>query len=81
MAFQIVDDILDTTSNAKTLGKPVDNDRAADKSTYMLALHGINGAQEEAKKHTLSAIKATEALGGNNHFLIDLIHDMEHRIH
>ena len=48
MAFQIVDDILDTTSNAKTLGKPVGNDSAADKSTYV-ALHGIKGAQEEAK--------------------------------
>lgn len=79
MAFQIVDDILDTTSNTKTLGKPVGNDSAASKSTY-IALYGTSGAYKEAKKHTLSAIEATEALGGNNAFLIDLIRDLEHRI-
>lgn len=80
MAFQIIDDILDSTSNIKTLGKPVGNDSAASKSTYV-AMYGIEGAHEKAKNHTAEAIEATEKLGGNNHFLVDLIHDLEHRIH
>ncbi|WP_348534069.1 MULTISPECIES: polyprenyl synthetase family protein [unclassified Lentimonas] len=79
LTFQIVDDILDATSNPEELGKPVGNDSAVDKSTYV-ALHGIDGAYSEAKKHTAAAIEAAEALGGNNAFLLDLIRDLEHRI-
>jgi geranylgeranyl pyrophosphate synthase len=78
MAFQIVDDILDATSNATALGKPVGNDAAAHKSTYV-ALHGIEGARTEAKTHTDAAIAALEALGGNNHFLLELVRDMQSR--
>jgi geranylgeranyl diphosphate synthase type II len=80
LTFQIVDDILDATSNAEQLGKPVGNDSAADKSTYV-ALHGIEGAYREAKQHTEAALQAADALGGNNAFLLDLIRDLEHRIH
>jgi geranylgeranyl pyrophosphate synthase len=80
LTFQIVDDILDATSNPEALGKPVGNDSAAAKSTYV-ALHGIEGAYSEAQKHTTAALKASEALGGNNGFLIDLISDLQHRIH
>ncbi len=79
LTFQIVDDILDATSNAEELGKPVGHDSASDKSTYV-ALHGIAGAHREAKKHTAAALKNAEALGGNNAFLLDLIADLEHRI-
>lgn len=79
LTFQIVDDILDATSNAEELGKPVGHDSASDKSTYV-ALHGIAGAHREAKKHTGAALEAAEALGGNNAFLLDLIADLEHRI-
>ena len=79
LTFQIVDDILDATSNPEELGKPVGNDSAVDKSTYV-ALHGIEGAYSEAKKHTAAALETTEALGGNNAFLLDLIRDLEHRI-
>jgi geranylgeranyl diphosphate synthase type II len=79
LTFQIVDDILDATSNAEELGKPVGNDSAADKSTYV-ALHGIDGAYTEANKHTAAALEAAEALGGSNAFLLDLIRDLEHRI-
>lgn len=79
LTFQIVDDILDATSNAEELGKPVGHDSASDKSTYV-ALHGIAGAHREAKKHTGAALEAAEALGGNNAFLMDLIADLEHRI-
>ncbi len=79
LTFQIVDDILDATSNAEELGKPVGNDSATNKSTYV-ALHGIAGAYSEAKIHTAAALESAEALGGKNAFLLDLIRDLEHRI-
>ena len=79
MSFQIIDDILDSTSTTETLGKPVGSDTSADKNTYV-KLHGVDGARVEAKKHSLEAIEFTETLGGNNQFLIELIHSMEKRI-
>ncbi|MGB0409845.1 MAG: polyprenyl synthetase family protein [Opitutales bacterium] len=80
MAFQIIDDILDATSDPETMGKPVGNDAAADKSTYV-ALHGIDGARQEARRHTRTAIESTEALGGNNALLIALIREMGERMY
>lgn len=79
MAFQIVDDILDATSDAETMGKPVGNDAAADKSTYV-ALHGIEGAHAEAQRHTNASIAALEEVGGKNQLLIELVREMETRI-
>lgn len=79
LAFQIVDDILDATSDPETMGKPVGNDAAAEKSTYV-ALHGIEGAHIEAKRHTDAAIAALEQLGGNNDTLLELVREMETRI-
>ena len=80
MAFQIIDDILDASSSAETMGKPVGNDAAADKSTYV-ALHGLEGAREQANTHTAHAIELCRALGGNTDFLVNLIRTMGERIH
>jgi geranylgeranyl pyrophosphate synthase len=80
LAFQIVDDILDVTSTPEAMGKPVGHDAAVKKSTYV-ALHGIEGAQSEAKRHTAAAIAAIEAIGGNNETLIELVREMETRIY
>ncbi len=79
MSFQIIDDILDATSTAEALGKPVGNDTSADKNTYV-KLHGLNGAYTEAKKHTREAFKLTEMLGGENNFLLELIQTVGKRI-
>ena len=79
LSFQIVDDILDATSDPITLGKPVGNDAAVAKSTYV-ALHGIEGAQAEAKRHTKAAMTALESLGGNNQTLLELVRELETRI-
>ena len=79
MAFQVIDDILDATSSAEAMGKPVGNDAAADKSTYV-ALHGIDGAREQANAHTHKAIELCQQLGGNSEFLVDLIQAMGERI-
>lgn len=79
MAFQIIDDILDATSNAETMGKPVGNDAAADKSTYV-ALHGIDGARKEAKRHNKAAIQACQSIGGESALLVAFIEDLGERI-
>jgi geranylgeranyl pyrophosphate synthase len=79
LSFQIVDDILDATSDPEVMGKPVGNDAAAAKSTYV-ALHGIEGAHAEAKGHTEAALTALESLGGNNQTLLELVRELETRI-
>ena len=79
LCFQIVDDILDATSDTITLGKPVGKDAAAAKSTYV-ALHGIEGAQAEAKRHTEAAQTALESIGGKNQTLLEIVRELETRI-
>ena len=48
LAFQIIDDILDVTSDSATLGKTAGKDAAADKPTYV-ALLGLDQAQQLAE--------------------------------
>ena len=79
LSFQIVDDILDATSDSETMGKPVRNDTTAAKSTYV-ALHGIKGAQAEAKRHTEAALSSLESLGGKNQILLEFVRELEIRI-
>lgn len=62
LCFQIVDDILDTTSTAQTLGKPVQSDEAHQKNTYV-SLLGIEKAWELAGKRTVRAIEALRIFG------------------
>lgn len=57
LAFQIVDDVLDVTSDAETLGKPIGSDLERKKATFADVL-GIDGALAEAKR--LSEIAAKE---------------------
>lgn len=47
LAFQIVDDILDATADAKTLGKPSGQDAEMDKATFIKLL-GMDGAKRKA---------------------------------
>jgi len=61
------------------MGKPVGNDAAANKSTYVV-LHGIEGARNEAMRHTEAAVANAESIGGENEMLIALIQDLAQRI-
>ncbi|MEM1222949.1 MAG: polyprenyl synthetase family protein [Verrucomicrobiota bacterium] len=79
LSFQIVDDILDATSDAQSLGKPAGNDAAAEKSTYV-SLYGIDQARTIARAHTESAIQAAKEIGGDIDFIVSLIADLESRI-
>ena len=62
VAFQIVDDILDVTADAATLGKPVGSDEKNGKNTYV-SLLGLDGAAAEAEKYTNLALEALEVFG------------------
>lgn len=62
LCFQIVDDILDATSTAEELGKPVGSDAENDKSTYVTLL-GVEGARDLAVRRTESALQALSVFG------------------
>jgi len=59
LAFQIIDDILDVTQTAETLGKSAGKDAAAHKATYP-ALIGLEAARVEAARLTAAALATLE---------------------
>jgi len=61
LAFQITDDILEATSDQKTLGKNINSDSKNKKSTYIKIL-GIDAAIERSKELVESAIQDIKAL-------------------
>lgn len=70
LAFQIVDDILDVTSTAEELGKPIGSDEEQNKTTSVTLL-GLDKARELAKEYTEGAEKALSAFE-NTEFLYRL---------
>jgi geranylgeranyl pyrophosphate synthase len=71
LAFQIVDDILDATSDTATLGKTAGKDAKAGKATYV-SVHGIEAARRIAGEHSDLAIAALLRLPGDTRFLATL---------
>lgn len=71
LAFQIVDDILDVTSDSATLGKPVGSDEKNEKITYV-SLMGIERSKQTVKELTDGAIDALKAFGRDTEFLKNL---------
>jgi geranylgeranyl pyrophosphate synthase len=71
LAFQIVDDILDATSDTATLGKTAGKDAKAGKATYV-SVHGIDAARRIAGEHSDLAIAALLRLPGDTQFLAAL---------
>lgn len=78
LAFQIVDDVLDATSDSTTLGKTAGKDARAEKTTYV-KLHGIDAARKIAADHTAAARSAIAGLPGDKAFLDALIDRMATR--
>jgi len=78
LAFQIVDDILNETSTAATLGKAVGSDRKHGKMTYV-AVHGLAAAREQARQLTEDAVTALQPLPGNREPLTALARRMTER--
>lgn len=71
IAFQIVDDILDVTSDEATLGKPVGSDAENCKNTYV-SLLGLEEAKRIAAELTRKAIGALGVFGDESEFLVSL---------
>ncbi len=74
-AFQIVDDILDVTSDVQTLGKPIGSDAELQKSTYV-SLLGLDRAKAAAKDCTAAAIDALNVFGADAAFLRSLAENL-----
>ena len=72
LAFQIVDDILDVTSDSETLGKPSQSDKVAEKNTFPQLL-GIERSQEEANKLLASSLRLLCESGIENPALASLL--------
>ncbi len=68
LAFQIVDDILDVTSTAEKLGKPIGSDSEKEKSTYVSIL-GIEKSKQYAEELTREAIESLNCFGDEGEFL------------
>ncbi len=66
--FQIIDDVLDVEGDSEFLGKNVGSDEANNKMTFV-TLFGVDGAREQAKKHTEQAIKSLDAFGEKAEFM------------
>ncbi len=61
LAYQIIDDILDITSDEATLGKPINSDRKQNKATYP-EVFGLEEAYEAAKYYTAQALYAAKSM-------------------
>lgn len=70
LAFQIVDDILDVTSDTKTLGKPVGSDSENDKSTYV-SFMGLDDANKAVDNLTAAAVLALDYFGPSAAYLAE----------
>ncbi len=64
LAFQVVDDILDASSDSQTLGKTAGKDAAANKPTFV-SLMGLDGAREFARKLHQEALDSLSIWGDN----------------
>ena len=64
LAFQVIDDILDATSDNETLGKPVHSDVKQEKTTFLSEM-SIEDAFAYAAEKTENAIKAIEKYENN----------------
>ena len=62
LAFQVVDDVLDTEATTATLGKTAGKDAENNKPTYVSIL-GVNQARELAKELRHDAYQALEVFG------------------
>ena len=78
LAFQIQDDILDVTSTAEELGKPVHSDEKNNKVTYV-TLFGVQKASEQVRELSEKALAVLDRLYNKNEFLTELVMEMATR--
>ncbi len=64
IAFQVVDDVLDKTASAESLGKSVGSDEESNKTTF-LTYYTVDEAREYARELTARATSAISSLEGS----------------
>ncbi len=72
LAFQIQDDILDVTSTAEVLGKPIGSDEKNHKFTYV-TFEGLEKAKADVAELSERAIACMDTLVVKNQFLTELL--------
>ena len=77
LGFQIIDDILDATSDTETLGKNVGSDASLHKTTYV-SLHGLDASKKYAADLAAKAEILCDELGAD--FLKDLAVFLNNRL-
>jgi farnesyl diphosphate synthase len=75
LAFQVVDDILDVTSDAATLGKTAGKDAAQDKPTFV-SLMGLEGSKAYAQQLLAQALASLESSQLENTHALRALADM-----
>ncbi|MDB5868605.1 MAG: farnesyl-diphosphate synthase [Polaromonas sp.] len=75
LAFQVVDDILDVTADAATLGKTVGKDAAQDKPTFV-SLMGLEPSLAYAQQLLAQALDSLRASGLENTSALQSLADM-----
>ena len=78
LAFQVQDDILDVTSTAEVLGKPIHSDEKNEKTTYVTLL-GIDKAEKIVEKESVEAIELLKSLPVRYDYLEWLLTQLIHR--
>ena len=78
LAFQIQDDILDVTSTAEVLGKPIHSDEKNEKTTYV-TWKGLEAAQAEVKRLSNEAIEELKGLEPADEYLEKLLESLIYR--
>ncbi len=79
LAFQMVDDLLDLTGDAATLGKTPGKDQAVGKMTWV-AVYGAEKTRADAEKAIQRAVAALEAIPADTFFLKTLAQTTLNRV-
>ena len=78
IAFQIQDDILDITSTAEVLGKPIGSDAKNHKLTYV-SLHGLEESKQQVEQLSREAVEILRSFEGKDEFLLWLVEQLIRR--
>lgn len=79
LAFQIQDDILDVTSDTKTLGKPVGSDESNHKSTYV-TLMGLESSHKYVDDLFKKCLEEIYGLSINHGLMIEIFNRVMKRV-
>ena len=79
LAYQIIDDVLDATSDSAILGKTAGTDTINEKNTYV-KLHGLEKSRAKAKELTGLAVEHLLQLDADTTFIETLVERLEYRL-